>query len=114
MDIINNNNAQRARLRPAGIVARAVDPESTADPEERTVTDFPNDLGELDWRIGFDMVDRAMAATTEAERYAAERAAHIAEHGEADPESFLPWSEVSEPGTVEYGPYTPPPTPTDE
>jgi hypothetical protein len=74
------------------------------------VTDWmPNDPDELDFAIGFDMLDKALRGVAEAEQYAADRAKHEAEHGTPDPESFPKWSEISEPGTLEYGPYQQPP-----
>jgi hypothetical protein len=71
---------------------------------------MPNDPDELDWMIGFDMLDKALAGVTEAEQYARDRAEHEAKHGSPDPDSFPKWSEISEPGTLEYGPYQDPPT----
>ena len=71
---------------------------------------MPNDLGELDERIGEAMLHRALLGVMEADEYAKARAKHIAEHGEPDPATFPKWSEISEPGTVEYGPYQDPPT----
>jgi hypothetical protein len=78
---------------------------------KETMTDrMPDDLGELDELIGFDMLDAALRGVAEAEQYAKARAKHEAEHGTPDPDSFPRWSQISEPGTLEYGPYQNPPT----
>jgi hypothetical protein len=73
--------------------------------------EMPDDLAALDDAIGFDMLDAALHGVTVAERYTLERAAHIRANGIADPDSFPAWSEVSEPGTQSYGPFTPDPEP---
>ena len=67
---------------------------------------MPNDPDELDWMIGFDMVDKAMAAVTDAEEYAKARSL---DPPPPDWRTFPKWSEVSEPGELDFGPYTPRP-----
>jgi hypothetical protein len=64
--------------------------------------EFPRDLGELDARISADVLAGARQGVRDAERYALAR--------ECDPEpppasDFPKWSEISQPRTVEYGPY---------
>src|SRR5262245_29882902 len=77
--------------------------------EDEPMTDrMPDDLGELDDMIAFDMLAAAMQGVADADEYAAERDKHTAEHGLPDPASFPRWSEISAPGTEEYGPYTRP------
>jgi hypothetical protein len=85
--------------------------ERTADEraaKDGAMTDrMPNDLGELDTAIGNAMMDAADRATVDAELYAAEREQYTAEHGDPDPATFPKWSEISEPGELDYGPFTP-------
>jgi hypothetical protein len=63
--------------------------------------EFPNDLGELDSAISEAMVDAAKRATRDAELYALDRSLDPP----TDPEDFPKWSEISQPGTDEAGPF---------
>jgi hypothetical protein len=51
----------------------------------------------------------ALQGAASAEVYRTERAANDEIHGTPDPDTFPEWSEISEPGTAERGPFTPDP-----
>jgi hypothetical protein len=92
----------------AGALANAVGLQPGTTAEELPMTEFPDNVDELNFAIGFDMLATALDGVLAAEDYREDRERYTAEHGEADPSSFPKWSEVSEPGTEEYGPYTRP------
>jgi hypothetical protein len=63
--------------------------------------EFPDDPGQLDEAIGQAMLDAARQAALDAERYALDRSLDPP----TDPGSFPKWSQISDPGTDERGPF---------